>query len=1193
MGQVGRHPLGDRDGARNLSNDAGTTPGIVFRKVMRPDGLMAFTYINAAIRDMCGLEPEDVIADASGFYRAVHPDDGERLGAAIRDSAAQGTACQLEFRLLAADGRYRWMHGSCSPEPTPDGGIAWNGVLIDISERKARGDRDKAMIEAIPIPAVVTRLSDGEILYANDLYADMFDAEVDDIIGRKATDIYQEPEQRQLMIDALREHGRHEGFELELKRPDGTAMWTVVSARLLEFDGEQAIFGSLYDITETKRAELEARENGQRFRNLVEGSLQGVLVLRGDAVLFANQALADILGYDSPDEIVNQATVAFFIHPEELPRMERYRAARFRGDPAPVNYEFRAIREDGSTIWLNARPVPVEWDGEPAIQATYYDVTDQRRAQNALRESERRLQDYSEAGSDWFWETDAQHRFCSITVGGQSPRTNDPIALLGKTRQEVAGENEVAANPKMWRAYEESLAARRPFRELRYRIAFADSAMVWVRVSGVPVFDESGEFTGYRGTSTNITAQVEAEERANAAQHSLAAAMDGLSAWVAMFDADDRLVRANQAWWTAHETVGVKPAIGERHADYLRRLLDAGLVPRARGREDAWLEARIKQRRQSRSPHEIRSKDGRWLLIADTPLPDGGLISTYTDITKLKRAEQAKSLLQTTLVAANEAPDFEQALRACLAPICEHMRWPIGHAFLIDDNANDFSVARRFWHADDQERFDEFRRAANHVKLSSESDLPGQALSQGKPLWVTNFDSSPNNPRAAAARACSIKTGCAFPVRSGGRVAAIIELFSDEAMEPQGQIIEVLGHLGDQLGNVLERRRADETFRQAQKMEAVGQLTGGLAHDFNNLLAVILGNLELVEDGSYGPDQVSPALRRAAKAAEKGADLTSRLLAFSRRQPLRPEATDVNLLITGFVELMHRTLGENLWIRTNLKESLRAAQIDRGQLEAALLNLAINARDAMPLGGRLLIETENLEIGEEDRGPHDHLAPGRYVAVSVADTGVGIPGNDLDKVFEPFFTTKETGGGSGLGLSMVYGFAKQSGGHVDIQSKQGLGTRVQLYLPAASTAAPAAPPEIEDTPRGRGETILVVEDDPDVRNLVTRMLNDLGYRPIPAAAAGDGLDILDRNETIALLLTDMVLPEGTGGLDLAKLAWARRPSLKALLMSGYSNQFSSDAAVEDIGVPLIAKPFHKADLARVVRRALDEPIHFS
>lgn len=466
MGQVGRHSLDDRDSIRKVSDNAGATPGVVFRKVMRADGRMAFTHINAAIRDICGLEPEDVIADASGFYRAVHADDLERLETAIRESAEHGTSCELEFRMHAADGGTKWMHGSCSPEQTPDGAIAWNGVLIDITEHKLRGDRDKAMIEAIPIPAVVTRLSDGTILYANDLYADIFDAGIGDVVGRRAADLYQAPEQRQTMLDALLRQGRLESFELELKRADGTTMWAIVSARLLDYAGEQAIFGSLYDISDTKRAELEARESGQRFRNLVEGSLQGVLVIRDDRPVFANQALADLLGYGAPDQIVATGSVDFFIHPDEIERVRTYRALRLTGGQAPTDFDVRAVRRDGATIWLNARPVLVEWDRQPAIQVTYFDVTERHRAQDALRESERRLQDYSEAGSDWFWETDEHHRYRSITTGGENPPAFNTASFIGKTRVEVAGPDVISADPEIWRAYEQDLAARRPFRDL-------------------------------------------------------------------------------------------------------------------------------------------------------------------------------------------------------------------------------------------------------------------------------------------------------------------------------------------------------------------------------------------------------------------------------------------------------------------------------------------------------------------------------------------------------------------------------------------------------------------------------------------------------------------------------------------------------------------------------------------------------
>jgi PAS domain S-box-containing protein len=390
--------------------------------------------------------------------------------------------------------------------------------------------------------------------------------------------------------------------------------------------------------------------------------------------------------------------------------------------------------------------------------------------------------------------------------------------------------------------------------------------------------------------------------------------------------------------------------------------------------------------------------------------------------------------------------------------------------------------------------------------------------------------------------------------------------------------------------DITDNKMMEDQLHQAQKMEAVGQLTGGIAHDFNNLLAVIMGNLELLEGRLEEDSKLHLYAQRAGAAATRGAALTQRLLAFSRRQPLQPEVLDLGALLSGMTDLMGRTLGKAIEVETVIAPDLWPCEVDPGQMENALLNLAINARDAMPGGGRLTIEAGNLRIDDDTAmAGADRIKSGDYVVAAVTDNGTGMSREVMERVFDPFFTTKEVGLGSGLGLSMVYGFAKQSDGYVEVHSEEGRGTAVKIYLPRAKRAAAEPEPEPAggEYPSARGETILVVEDDSDVRALVVTVLAELGYRVMEAHAGKAALTLLERSPDIDLLVTDLALPEGMSGHDLAQVVRSRIPGIGVLYMSGYAENAIPDQDRRRRDFNLLHKPFRKQDLAREVRGVLD------
>jgi PAS domain S-box-containing protein len=386
--------------------------------------------------------------------------------------------------------------------------------------------------------------------------------------------------------------------------------------------------------------------------------------------------------------------------------------------------------------------------------------------------------------------------------------------------------------------------------------------------------------------------------------------------------------------------------------------------------------------------------------------------------------------------------------------------------------------------------------------------------------------------------------------------------------------------------DMTDRIAAEERIRQAEKMEAVGQLTGGIAHDFNNILTVITGTIEILAEAVKEQPQLAAITRMIDEAASRGADLTAHLLAFARKQPLRPRETDVNTLIIEVAQLLRPTLGEQIEIESVFADESCFATVDPNQLATAVINLALNARDAMPGGGKLIFETGSAYLDEKDASLHGDVEPGRYALLAVTDTGSGIPADIIDKVFEPFFTSKGPGMGTGLGLSMVYGFVKQSAGHIQITSEEGHGTRIKIYLPPGTGFLSDSDAALVPTVRGGRETIFVVEDDRLVRDYVLAQLYSLGYATLKAANGAEALAVVEAGHPFDLLFTDVILPGAMNGRQLADEIVRRRPGSKVLFTSGYTENAIIHHGRLDADVLLLAKPYRKSDMAGMIRTAL-------
>ncbi len=610
------------------------------------------------------------------------------------------------------------------------------------------------------------------------------------------------------------------------------------------------------------------------------------------------------------------------------------------------------------------------------------------------------------------------------------------------------------------------------------------------------------------------------------------------------------------------------------------------------GDPEALVAERLTLAKQFRSHSFERTRpDGTVLRIRGEPIADGGFITLYEDITARKSAEA--ELREHREQLEERVRERTAELRSLNAQLTQEI--------------------------EERERIDTaLRESENRVRLITDT----------VPVLIAYLDEQQRytfvNQKHAEwfGRPADIFLGQPFGEMLEPALARRLRNHVDTALDGRGthveyELITACGRMyvrsyfiphvsyradcdGDRvvgcfmLGEDLtEYRQAQMALNQAQKLKAVGQLTGGIAHDFNNLLTVILGNLASVEEGLRGRPEQYKAVNTAMNAARRGADLTRRLLAFSRRQTLQPSPLSPRQQLQDIAELLRRTLDASIELETAADETVWPIWVDPGQLANAALNLAINARDAMPGGGRLRIEARNVTLDRAYVSRYPDVVPGDYVRFTVSDTGAGMAPEVLEQAFEPFFTTKGVGSGTGLGLSMVYGFVQQSGGHVRIRSQLGSGTSVELYLPRYLSQKGEGPIHAavgasvdESQLRGR-EAILLVEDDADVRDFVARALLGFGYTVRQAADGRAALEILGTDAPLDLLLSDMTMPGGVSGLELIVEAKQRRPSLKILCMSGYSEQLT--AGLKLLEYSLLEKPFLRHDLARAVRSTLDRP----
>lgn len=984
----------------------------------------------------------------------------------------------------------------------------------------------------------------------------------------------------------------------------------------------RGVIAIVHETTERVLAE-QARDAAEaRAIGVLEGMAEGFILLDREFRVVAMNAEGERVEKRPREALIGQTHWEAWPGSEESELGMLYKRAM--ASRMPVSLEHRYVWPNGRDAWIEMRAYP----SGNGLALFYRDVTERKRDEARLKESEDHYRNAVELDPQTAWtaEPDGQLDHVGTRWFEWTGTTG-----LGDTWSEGLHVDDRARTFEVWAR---SVETGEPY-DIEHRVQMRDGAYRWMHSRAYPRRDESDRVIKWYGTTEDVHDRwVAEEERAQQARM-----LEILNRTGAIIAAEIDLERVVQIVTDA----GVDLTGAQFGAFFYNVLNDAGesyMLYSISGVDRAHFDQFPRPRATAifqptfKGEGVIRSDD----ILLDPRygqsdphrgMPKGHLpVRSYLAVPVTSRSGE---VLGGLFFGHAEPRMFTESHEQLVSGIA-------GQASIAIDNARLFQSARKEVEA---------RRAVEEALAASEAKFRAIADHVDQMIWSTQPDGyhdyynqrwydftgvpagstdgegwngifHPDDREQAWARwRHSLSTGEPYhieyrlrhrsgqyrwvlgraqPVRDASR--AIVRWYGTcTDIQDIIEAREILARSREDLERlVLERTReleeAQETLRQAQKMEAVGQLTGGIAHDFNNMLAVVIGSLDLLGRRLGTADERAQRyVDAAADGARRAALLTQRLLAFSRQQPLRPEPIDANRLVAGMSDLIRRSLGTAIHLETILAGGLWRSHADPNQLENVVLNLSVNARDAMGEVGRLTIETQNAYLDHRYVAAHPGLAPGQYVLLAVTDTGSGMPPEVIARAFDPFFTTKEVGKGTGLGLSQVYGFVKQSGGHVKIYSEPGIGTTVKVYLPRflAEGGDALELRENAEIPTSKGrELVLVVEDEPSVRQLSVDALQELGYRVLDADGATAALRLLDAHAEIELLFTDVVMPE-VNGRKLADEARRRHPDLKVLFTTGYTRNAVVHNGVLDPGVELIGKPFTLEELAAKVRGVLDAP----
>ncbi len=1094
--------------------------------VLDESGLILFA--NTAAQTLYGRSASTLVGSSFGFPVAG------TTSREIHVNRPDASSVIAEIRMAST----RW-----------EGKPAWVTSLRDITERKQAEEVQARLLHTLETSLNEVYYFDAESLrfeYVNPGALRNLGYSLEAMRQMTPLDLkpeFTEASFRQFIAPLTRGEQAEQRFQTIHRRADGSNYPVEVFLQLVERQNKRVFLAIIRDNSERMKAERARDESEDRFRLLWQTCSHAIVLMdRNSIIRYANPALQQVFGHE-PSAVTGNSLA--LLQPKHL-AASHMKGMRRHLETGQRTVDWRAVEtiglhKDGHEFPVEITFSSMEINGELMFAGFMRDTTERKQAERALRNSEHQLRGLAESMPQMVWMT---------RPDGWAVYFNQRwVDYTGQTPEESQGHGWIAAlhpddQDAAWQTWQKATAEQAEY-SIEYRLRRIDGSYRWMLTRGVPFRDPAGQIDTWMGTCTDIDdlKRVTQQLTHNSMLLRIAGKTAHVGGWT-LSVADQRLTWSDEVFDIVEYPVSDEPPLE----------IALNLYP-PQWREP--LAQSLALCMQDGTPFDMEAQlvtaKGRvlWVRVVAQAERDatGAIVrigGAFQDLSQIKRAEQsARESAERFRLLSKASRDaiWDWDLRA------DTLWWNEGYQELFGlqpDPARTGTQEREAaMHAQDRDR----------VMAGIREAVAGSTI-----VWSDNYRL----------------------LRGDGSQAQVDDrgyLIRDAA----GQAIRMVGALTDVSAKLL----LEEHLRQSQRLESIGQLTGGVAHDFNNLLTVILGNAELLQEELSQDPESQELASMIGSAAQRGAELTHRLLAFARKQPLDPEPIDVNQLIDRFDPLLRRTLGEQVEIAFVRGPELWQALADASQLESALLNLCINSRDAMPDGGKLTIETANIDLDEDYTRQHADLQPGDYVMLAVSDTGQGMEPQVIARVFEPFFTTKEKGKGSGLGLAMVYGFVKQSHGHVNVYSEPGHGTTMRVYLPRAlQPADPGTKASVRDHLGGGGESILLVEDDELVRGYASGQLAALGYQVIEAPNGNRALEILRSGEAIDLLFTDVVMP-GMGGRQLVEQAQLLRPRLKVLYTSGYTENSIVHHGKLDKGVHLLSKPYLRSVLANKLREVLD------
>ena len=1003
--------------------------------------------------------------------------------------------------------------------------------------------------------------------------------------------VYVRPAVRDQIARLQKEASPLVAYEMEVYRKDGSKIWVSVNRRAVrDFDNRVIFFeGSVEDITARRQIEEENRRTRQQYESLVH-AIDGIvweMDAQSFSFTFVSKQCERILGYTPEQWLSEPEFWPNHLHPDDQSWVVEFcrDAVNQKRDH---EFDYRMIAADGRVVWLRDI-VTVDKTGtdRPQLRGVMVDITERKLSEDELKRSEERYRDLVENAEDLIYEHDLKGNYTASNKAGEriTGYTLEESLNLNLT-QTVAPECLEKAREMMRRKL-----AGEHVTAYELVILGKDGRRIPVEVNTRLVMKD-GVAVGVQGIARDLSQRNFAEQALRDSEARTRAILESAMDCIITMDHQGRVVDWNPAaertfGYSREEAIGGEMAemiIPERYREHHCHGLERYLSTRNSRLLGKRIELAATRRDGSEFPIE--------LTITRIDLEGQPMFTGYLrDITSRKKAETRLAAQYAVTRALAESNTLAEGAAKILQALCESLGWEYGALWTVDRKANALKCSE-VWQAPDAKSQGMADPGAQPL-FEAADGLPGRVWKDNEPVWIADLVEDSNIPRSAAMASAGLKSGCAFPIRLRQEVLGVVEFFSRTVRESDPELLAMMITMGSQIGQFIERTRVEEALceseeqlRQSQKLEAIGQLAGGVAHDFNNLLTVICGYSSILIGKLPQDSPHRTSVEEIKKAGDRASGLTSQLLAFSRKQILEPTILDLKVVVTDLEKMVRRLIGEDIDLLTLTSPGLGKVKADPGQIEQVLLNLIVNARDAMPQGGKITLETRNVVHSEEYAKRHA-TRPGAYVMMAVSDTGEGIEASIQPRIFDPFFTTKVSGHGTGLGLATVYGIVKQSGGNIWVYSEVGQGTTFKVFLPRIWEASEEQAVQSDSVIPGGTELILLVEDEEQVRGILAQILEGQGYQVLAASNGEQALQFAgDPDNDIRLMITDVVMPQ-MSGRELAEHVARLRPSLPVLFMSGYTDDAIVRHGLLDKKLNFIQKPFDSAGVARKVREVLD------